>query len=137
MSEHNCHHEAKMGSERSFGIVFAIVLTIIGVLPLIKGGELRLWSLPVAAIFLGLGLFAPGILRPLNILWFKFGLLLGRIIAPIVISLLFFIAVTPTALVMRLLRKDLLSLKIDRKAKSYWINRSKTENPMGSMKNQF
>ena len=126
-----------MGSERSFGVVFAIVFAIIGTLPLIRGGELRHWSLLVAAVFLGLGLLAPGILRPLNILWFKFGLLLGRIIAPIVISLLFFIAVTPTALIMRLLRKDLLSLKFDRKAKSYWINRSKTDNPMGSMKNQF
>jgi len=137
LSEHSGHHEAKMGSERSFGVVFAIVFAIIGTLPLIRGGELRHWSLLVAAAFLGLGLLAPGILRPLNILWFKFGLLLGRIIAPIVISLLFFIAVTPTALIMRLLRKDLLSLKFDRKAKSYWINRSKTDNPMGSMKNQF
>jgi hypothetical protein len=113
------------------------VFVIIGTLPLLKGGDLRLWALLVAAVFLGLGLFTPGVLRPLNILWFKFGLLLGRIIAPIVISLLFFIAITPTALVMRLLRKDLLSLKFDRKAKSYWINRSKTDNPMGSMKNQF
>jgi len=130
-----------MGSERGFGLVFAIVFTIIGIIPLLKGGELRLWSLLLAAVFLGLVLIAPGILRPLlrplNILWFKFGLLLGRIIAPIVISLLFFIAITPTALVMRLMRKDLLSLKFDRQAKSYWINRSKTENPMGSMKNQF
>lgn len=137
MSEHSDHHEAKMGSERSFGVVFAIVFIIIGTVPLIRGGELRLWSLLAAAIFLGLGLLAPRVLRPLNILWFRFGLLLGRIIAPIVISLLFFIAVTPTALVMRLLRKDLLSLKIDRKVKSYWIDRSKTDNPMGSMKNQF
>ena len=126
-----------MGSERSFGVVFAVVFVIIGTVPLIRGGELRLWSLLAAAIFLGLGLLLPRVLRPLNILWFRFGLLLGRIIAPIVISLLFFIAVTPTALVMRLLRKDLLSLKIDRKAKSYWIDRSKTDNPMGSMKNQF
>jgi hypothetical protein len=137
LSEHGSHHEPKVGTERSFGVVFSIVFTIIGTLPFIRGGELRLWSLLVAAVFLGLGLLAPGILRPLNILWFKFGLLLGRIIAPIVISLLFFIAITPTALVMRLLRKDLLSLKFDRKAKSYWINRSKTDNPMGSMKNQF
>ncbi len=137
MSEHHGHHEAIIGSERSFGLVFAIVFTIIGIIPLLKGGELRLWSLLLAAVFLGLVLIAPGILRPLNILWFKFGLLLGRIIAPIVISLLFFIAITPTALVMRLMRKDLLSLKFDRQAKSYWINRSKTENPMGSMKNQF
>lgn len=137
MSEHSDHHEAKMGSERSFGVVFAIVFVIIGTAPLIRGGELRLWSLLAAGIFLVPGLLAPRVLRPLNILWFRFGLLLGRIIAPIVISLLFFIAVTPTALVMRLLRKDLLSLKIDRKAKSYWIDRSKTDNPMGSMKNQF
>lgn len=137
MSEQRGHHEAKMGSERSFGVVFSIVFTIIGALPLLKGGELRLWSLLVAAVFLGLGLIAPGILRPLNILWFRFGLLLGRIIAPIVISLLFFIAVTPTALIMRLLRKDVLSLRFDRTAKSYWIGRSKTDNPMGSMKNQF
>jgi len=137
LSEHHGHHEAIIGSERSFGLVFAIVFTIIGIIPLLKGGELRLWSLLLAAVFLGLVLIAPGILRPLNILWFKFGLLLGRIIAPIVISLLFFIAITPTALVMRLMRKDLLSLKFDRQAKSYWINRSKTENPMGSMKNQF
>jgi hypothetical protein len=137
LSEHSDHHEVKIGSERSFGVVFAIVFTIVGTLPLLRGEELRLWSLLAAALFLGLGLLAPGILRPLNILWFKFGLLLGRIIAPIVISLLFFIAVTPTALVMRLLRKDLLSLRFDRNAKSYWISRSKTQNPMGTMKNQF
>jgi hypothetical protein len=137
LSEHHGTHEAKIGSDRSFGVVFAIVFVIIGALPLLKGGDLRLWAFLVAAVFLGLGLFTPRVLRPLNILWFKFGLLLGRIIAPIVISLLFFIAITPTALVMRLLRKDLLSLKFDRKAKSYWINRTKTDNPMGSMKNQF
>lgn len=137
MSEHSGNHEVKVGSERSFGIVFAIVFTIIGTLPLINEGELRLWSLLIAVVFLSLGFLAPGVLRPLNIIWFKFGLLLGRIIAPIVISLLFFITVTPTAIVMRMLRKDLLRLKLDRNAKSYWISRGKTENPMGSMKNQF
>ena len=137
MSEHNVHHEVKVGSERSFGVVFAIVFAIIAAWPLLSGGELRFWSLLVATVFLGLGFFAPGVLRPLNILWFKFGILLGRIIAPIVISLLFFIAVTPTALIMRVLRKDILRLKLDRNAKSYWINRSETENPMGSMKKQF
>jgi Saxitoxin biosynthesis operon protein SxtJ len=137
LSEHSGHHEAKVESERSFGVVFSIVFAIIGAVPLLRGGELRLWALLVAAVFLGLGLLAPGILRPLNILWFRFGLLLGRIIAPVVISLLFFIAVTPTALIMRLLGKDVLSLRFDRTAKSYWIGRSKTGNPMGSMKNQF
>jgi Saxitoxin biosynthesis operon protein SxtJ len=137
LSEQSGHHEAKMGSERSFGVVFAIVFAIIGTVPLLRGSELRLWSLLIAAVFLAFGLIAPRVLRPLNILWFKFGLLLGRIIAPIVISLLFFIAVTPTALIMRLLRKDVLSLRFDRNAKSYWISRSRTNNPMGSMKNQF
>jgi len=89
-SEHFGHHEAKVGSERSFGLVFAIVFAIIGLLPLIKGGELRFWSLLVTAAFLGLGVLAPATLRPLNIIWFKAGLLLGRIITPVVISLLFF-----------------------------------------------
>ena len=137
MSEQNSHHEVKVGSERSFGVVFAIVFAIIGAWPLLGGGEPRLWSLLIAAVFLGLGFIAPVVLRPLNIIWFKFGMLLGRIIAPIVISLLFFIAVTPTALIMRMMRKDILRLKLDRNAKSYWISRSKTNNPMGSMKKQF
>ena len=137
MPAHKGHHEVKVGSERSFGVVFAIAFTIIAALPLLRGGELRFWSMLVAAVFLVLGFIAPRVLRPLNILWFKFGMLLGRIIAPIVISLLFFIAVTPTALIMRMLRKDILRLKLDRNAKSYWISRSKTENPMGSMKKQF
>jgi Saxitoxin biosynthesis operon protein SxtJ len=137
LSEQGEHHEVKVGSERSFGFVFAFVFMIIGTVPLIRGGDLRLWSLLLAAVFLGLGLIAPGVLRPLNIVWFKFGMLLGRIIAPIVISLLFFIAVTPTALIMRIMRKDPLTLKFDPNAKSYWIARSKTQNPMGSMKNQF
>jgi len=136
-SEHFGHHEAKVGSERSFGLVFAIVFAIIGLLPLIKGGELRFWSLLVTAAFLGLGVLAPATLRPLNIIWFKAGLLLGRIITPVVISLLFFAAVTPTGFILRMLRGDPLSLKFDRNAKSYWVIRSKSENPMGSMKNQF
>lgn len=127
----------KVGSERSFGVVFAIVFSIIGTWPLFSGGEPRIWILLVAALFLGLGFFRPRVLRPLNILWFKFGMLLGRIVAPIVISLIFFIAVTPTALIMRTLRKDILRLKLDKHAKSYWITRSKTEYPMGSMKKQF
>ena len=137
MSEQKGHHEVKVGSERSFGVVFAIVFSIIGTWPLLSGGELRIWSQLVAAAFLGLGFITPGVLRPLNILWFKFGMLLGRIIAPIVISLLYFITVTPTGLIMRILRKDILRLKLDRNAKSYWICRDKTNNPMGSMKKQF
>ena len=137
MAEHEGHHEVEIGSERSFGIVFAIVFSIIGAWPLLSGGELRLWSMAIAAVFLGLGFAAPRVLRPLNTMWFKFGMLLGRIIAPVVISILFFVTVTPTGLIMRLMHKDILRLKLDRNAKSYWISRSETDNPMGSMKKQF
>ena len=135
--EHRDHHEAKPGSERSFGLVLSVAFTIIGTVPLVRGGELRIWSLLLAAAFLGPALVAPRILRPLNIIWFRFGMLLGRLIAPVVSSLLYFFAVTPTALMMRMMRKDILSLKFDRNAESYWVKRTKTENPMGSMKNQF
>jgi hypothetical protein len=137
LSKHRGHHEVKIGSDRSFAIVFAVIFTVIGILPFTRGGELRLWSVLLAAVLLGLGLIAPRVLRPLNVLWFKFGILLGRIIAPIAVSLLFIVAVTPIALILRISGKDPLSLKLDRNTESYWISRSETENPMSSMKNQF
>lgn len=128
------HAEVKMGSERSFGFVFAAVFTIIALWPLISGSAVRYWALGIAAVFAVTALAAPRILAPLNKLWFKFGVLLGAIVAPIVMFLLFFLAVTPTAIIMRALGKDLLLQKIDKSAVSYWIER---EEPVGSMKNQF
>ena len=122
----------KVGSNRSFGIVFFIVFVVIAFYPLVNQEEYRLWALITALIFLVLGLINSSILTPLNLLWFKFGMLLGRIVSPIIMGLVFFGVVTPTGLLMKLFKKDLLKLKRKDK-KSYWIERkSKSE-----MKNQF
>lgn len=131
------HATVEMGSERSFGVVFAVVFSLIGLWPLLHGNGPRAWALLLAVAFLGLGYLAPQVLRPLNVWWFKLGLLLGRIVAPVVMTLLFFLVVTPTAVIMRALGKDLLKLKLDPAAKSYWIERTDNDQPAGSMRNQF
>ena len=123
----------KISSNRSFGILFSIVFAIITFWPIISGNPLRLWSLPISIIFLVLGLLNSKLLNPLNIVWVKFGELLGRIVAPIVMAIIYFIIVTPIGLFMRLIGKDLLNLKFS-KANSYWIKREKK---VGSMKKQF
>ena len=123
----------KIGSNRSFGIVFFVVFLIIAIYPLINGDELRLWSLIISIVFLSLGLVNSKILNPLNKLWFKFGIFLGKIISPLVMSIIFFLVVTPIGLLMRLFNKDLLNLKFNNNS-SYWIE--KTE-PKSKMNNQF
>ena len=125
--------DVKIGSNRSFGIVFFAVFLIIAIYPLINSGELRLWSLIISIIFLVLGLVNSKILNPLNKYWFKFGIFLGKIISPFVMNIIFFLVVTPIGLLMRLLNKDLLNLKFNN-SHSYWIE--KTE-PKSKMKNQF
>ena len=125
--------DIKIGSNKSFGIVFSIVFLIIAIYPLINNDELRIWSLIIAIIFLVLGLINSKILTPLNKLWFKFGILLGRIVSPIIMGLIFFMVVTPIALIMRIIGKDLLNLKFN-KEKSYWIEKT---GPKSKMKNQF
>ena len=125
--------DIKISSNRSFGIVFFIVFLLIALYPLISGGEIRIWSLIVSFTFLILGLINSKILNPLNKLWFKFGLFLGKIISPIIMGLIFFLVVTPIGLIMKTLRKDLLNLKYN-KNKSYWINKV---GPKSKMKNQF
>ena len=126
-------NKIKIGSNRSFGIVFFIVFFIISLFPLLKGNDIRIWSLLVSLIFLVLGLINSNILSPLNKLWFKFGLLLGNFISPIVMGLVFFLVVTPTGLFMRFIGKDLLNLK-KKNVKSYWIDKT---GPKSKMKNQF
>jgi len=126
--------EIGLGSNKSFGIVFAIVFLIVALYPLLNSEGLRIWALIVSAVFLLLVFIAPKTLSLPNRLWFKFGMILGSIIAPIVMALVYFITVLPTGLIMRLLGKDLLKQKLDKNAKSYWIERTE---PMGSMKNQF
>lgn len=137
MSELHGHHEVKVGGERGFGLVFAVVFAVIAAWPLMDGGAPRLWALVVAAGFLAVTWVRPRWLRPLNLVWFRFGLWLGAVVAPIVMALVFFLVVTPTGWLVRALGKDPLRLKLDRQAPSYWIERDEENNPMGSMKNQF
>lgn len=127
-------HKTEGGSDRNFGLVFASVFTIVAFWPLTGDGGVRIWALAVAGPFLVIALLRPSILSAPNRIWTKFGLLLGAIVAPIVMALVFFLTVTPTGLVMRALGKDLLRQRIDKNARSYWIER---EEPAGSMKYQF
>ena len=122
-----------IGSNKSFGIVFCIFFLIVGLYPLINADGIRIWSIILSIIFLILGLSNSRFLTPLNILWFKFGIFLGKFVSPIIMGLVFFLVVTPTGIIMRLLKKDLLKLKKNN-LKTYWINRSESKS---DMKNQF
>ena len=123
----------KIGSNKSFGIVFAVVFGLIAFWPLIKGNDIRIWALVISIIFFVLGLINSKILTPLNRLWFKVGIFLGNFIAPIVMGIIFFLVVTPTGIIMKLLGKDLIKLKKNNE-KSYWIEK---KNIKSRMKNQF
>ncbi len=125
--------DIKIGSNKSFGIVFAIVFSLIALWPLLKGNEIRLWSLIISLIFLILGFMNSKILTPLNKLWFKLGIFLGNFIAPIIMGIIFFFVVTPTGIIMKLLGKDLIKLKKNNE-NSYWIEKKDIKS---SMKNQF
>ena len=126
--------EIKLGSNRSFGIVFFIVFVLIAIYPLINQGEIRIWSLIISFLFLFFGLLNSKILTPLNKLWFRFGLFLGKIISPIIMGVIFFLVVTPIGLLMRFFGKDVLNLKLNKKKSSYWIEKV---GPKSKMKNQF
>ena len=125
--------DIKISSNRSFGIVFFVVFLLIALYPFTYGGEIRIWSLIISLIFLILGLFNSIILSPLNKIWFKFGLFLGKIVSPLIMGIIFFLVVTPIGFTMRLLGKDVLNLKYN-KNKSYWIEKN---GPKSKMKNQF
>ena len=125
--------DIKISSNKNFGIVFFIVFLLIGIYPFLNGNDFRVWSLLISVVFLILGLINSKILTPLNKLWFKFGLFLGKIVSPLVMGFIFFIVVTPIGIIMRLFRKDLLNLKYNQK-KTYWIVKA---GPKSKMKNQF
>ena len=125
-------NKIKISSNRSFGIVFFTFFLILSLWPLTKGEEIKIGLLIVSILFLVLGLIKSKILTPLNIVWFKFGILLGRFVSPIVMGIIFFLVVTPTGYIMRLIGKDLLRLKKNKN--SYWI---KKVNYKTTMKNQF
>ena len=123
----------KISSNRSFGILFSIIFAAVAFWPLLNLGEIRVWSVIVSSIFLLLGLINSKLLYPLNLIWVKFGELIGKIVAPLVMALIFFIILTPIGLFLRLIGKDLLNVKLNNN-KTYWIKRDKKP---GSMKRQF
>ena len=128
----------KGSSDRSFGLVFAAVFGIIGLWPFVFGGAgPRWWSLVIALGFAVVSLTRPSLLAPLNRLWLKFGLLLNRIVSPLVMGLLFYLVITPIALMMRLTGKDPLRLKYDAAARSYWIPRQPPGPSPETIKNQY
>ena len=124
----------KISSNRNFGLVFFVVFLIIAFWPILNNGDLRLWSIIISLIFLILGLLNSKLLKPLNLAWTKFGIMLGNFIAPLVMGFIFFLVVTPVGLVMRIKGKDLLNLKFNKNMKTYWINRDKQ---ITTMKKQF
>ena len=120
-------------SNKNFGVVFFTVFFIITFWPLLDDGNIRAWSLILAVFFLVFGLMNSPILTPLNKVWMKFGILLGSVISPIVMGIVFFAVVTPTSLIMKMFNKNLLNIKRGNK-KSYWVESSSIKS---KMKNQF
>ncbi len=144
MAKGSIHEEVKahdadfvVGSDRKFGLLFVVVFLMVGLFPLLAHHEMRIWALGVSGLFLVAALLVPRALHPLNVVWMRLGWVLGKIVSPIVLGALFFLAVMPMGLFMRLRGKDLLRLKIDPSAKSYWIERSPPGPAPDTMKNQF
>jgi len=134
MSDHKRHIEVKTGSEKGFGIMFSFVFAVIGVYSLVDKGSFIWWPFAISVVLLSLAYITTKTLAIPNKLWFKLGILLGDIVAPIIMALIYFLAVLPTGLIVRLMGKDLLRQRLDKNAKSYWVER---DQPVGSMKDQF
>jgi predicted membrane metal-binding protein len=124
-------------SDRSFGFVFAAVFAIVGAWPLLDGQWPRFWPLVVAGLFVLVATFAPWFLRPLNAVWIRLGVLLHRVVTPVVMGIVFFLVVVPTALIMRALGKDSLRLRLDQDAETYWIKREPPGPAPQTMTRQF
>ena len=127
-------NDIKISSNKSFGFVFFVIFIVIALWPLLNEGNIRIWSLILSLVFLILGFLNSKILTPLNKLWIRFGILLGTIVSPVVMGIIYFGVVTPIGIIMRLFRKDILNLKIDRNKNTYWILKDKIKS---KMKNQF
>lgn len=130
-------HEVKASSNRSFGWVFTAVFLILAVWPLVSGGMVRWWSLFIAVVFALVTVAAPKLLALPNRLWLRLGLLLNRIISPIVLAFLFYVVVTPMGTLMRVFGKDSLRLRRSASDTSYWIERNPPGPKPDSMNHQF
>ncbi|MDA1131878.1 MAG: SxtJ family membrane protein [Proteobacteria bacterium] len=143
MNDNAASHESyqrdgvKRGSNRSFGFVFAAALAVFAGIAILRDSGLWAWWLAAATVFLVAAIGFPRALDPLNRAWHRFGLLLGKVTTPIVLGLLFFATVTPTAILFRLLGKDPLRLKMDPGAATYWIVRDPPGPEPGTMHRQF
>jgi hypothetical protein len=129
--------EGQGSTDRTFGIVFCVFFLLVGLLPLRAHHPVRWWALALSATFLLIALLQPVWLAPMNRVWTKLGMLMGRVVSPVVTALLFYFVVTPTALLFRLLGKDPLHLRSDPAARSYWIERHPPGPPADTMPNQF
>jgi hypothetical protein len=129
--------DVRAGSNKSFGITFALVFAIIGLFPLVHGGNIRLWALACAAVFAAIAFIWPQALAPLNRIWFRFGMLLHKIVNPVVLGLMFFVIITPLALIIRLFGGKLMALDFDKSQASYWVRRSPPGPEAESIRNQF
>lgn len=127
-----------MKAERSFGLLFAVVFSVIALGPLVKGHDARLWALPVAAVFLAAAYVAPAALRPLNAAWMAFARILERVMNPLIMGVLFYLLFTPMGLMMRLAGRDPLNRRLLPQAKTYWLPRTaERRRPGAQMKFQF
>jgi len=134
MHENTGNFLTEKTSEKSFGKVFSVVFLVVALFPLFNSKDFHVWALFISTIFLLLAYLAPKTLVIPNLLWFKFGVLIGSIVSRIILTIIYFITVLPIGLIMRLFGKDILKRRLDKKAYSYWIERT---NSMESMKNQF
>ena len=136
-TESQAHAEVKVGSARSFAAVFCTVFALVGLAPLISGGSVRAWALGVSGVLLFFTFFFTSVLQPLNALWFRFGMLLSRIVNPVVMLLIYAVAIVPFGIAARIFGKDLLKLKKDPNAKSYWVERKPPGPAPESIEQQF
>jgi hypothetical protein len=133
----NRAEQVEGSSDRSFGFVFAVVFVLIGLFPLLKGGATRWWALGIAAVFAVVAVVKPSLLAGFNRQWTKLGILLGKVVSPVALGVMFYFVFTPVGLLMRLSGKDPLRLKREPDAASYWIRRQPPGPPPDSLTNQY
>ena len=131
------HKKMVMGSNRSFGLIFAVFFCLVALLPAVHGAPVRWWALGVAILFTAVAFLAPRALSPLNWVWFKLGMLLHHVVNPVIMAVMFYGAILPMALLLRALGKDVLRLKRAPESASYWIPREPPAPAPGSMSKQF
>jgi hypothetical protein len=135
--EHASFDTPRVGSDRNFGLTFAIFFLVLGLWPVIRGDSIRVWSLIVAALLLAVALFSPQFYAVPNRLWFRFGLVLGKFITPIIVVSLFLVAILPMAIILRMLGKDILGLRRDPMLETYWAPRESRGLAPESLNDQF